>query len=276
LTAALLIGCEGGGGGINSGLGGALGDITGLGGRKEVKLAQAGLTAVEAASINDVDASAIGQSAALQLSSQYNLSEDPAISDYVNKVGLTVAAASPRPELVFTFGVLETETPNAFATPGGYVFVTRGALRLMEDESELAAVLAHEVAHIVKDHGLRAIQQKGLLNAAGQAVDATNRSAVVSALNQPVREVLEMTYSQDQERDADTQAVAYLKASGYDPAALARFLSRLDSGNKPRVAVMSSHPRTADRVANATKLAAGATGQRKSQRFKASVAGFLK
>jgi predicted Zn-dependent protease len=104
----------------------------------------------------------LGQSIAVAISNRYPVSRNRALNEYVNLVGLTVASVSPKPELKFAFGVLETNDVGAYSTPGGYVFVTRGALALMNDESELAGVLAHEVAHVVANHGIEAVKKASL------------------------------------------------------------------------------------------------------------------
>src|SRR5206468_2680417 len=112
----------------------------------------------------------LGQSIALAISNKYPVSKDRSLNEYVNLVGLTMASVSPRPELNFAFGVLDTPEVGAYSTPGGYIFVTRGALDLMQDESELAGVLAHEVAHVVLNHGIEEVKSAKFKELADTAV----------------------------------------------------------------------------------------------------------
>src|SRR4029079_19055889 len=89
----------------------------------------------------------IGQAIAVAITNRYPLSSDTQLTDYVNLVGLTVASVAPNADINYSFGVLDTPEVGAYSAPGGYIFITRGALGMLQDESELAGVLAHEVAH---------------------------------------------------------------------------------------------------------------------------------
>src|SRR6185436_10736392 len=100
----------------------------------------------------------MGQSVAVSLTNQYQLTRDTALNKYVSLVGLAIVNASDRPVGNWEFGVLETNDVNAFAGPNGYIFVTRGALSRMENEAQLAGVLAHEVTHVLHHHGLQAVK----------------------------------------------------------------------------------------------------------------------
>ena len=102
----------------------------------------------------------IGRGVASTLAGYYTLDRNEKLTEYVNLVGLTVASSQPRSDIYYRFGVLDTDQVNAFATPGGYIFVTRGALALMQDEAELAGVLAHEVGHVNEKHVVKEIQKR--------------------------------------------------------------------------------------------------------------------
>src|SRR5207249_1699544 len=166
---------------------------------------------------------------ALGICDRYPMSKNRALNQYVNKVGLTVASVSPRPDLNYSFGVLETPEIGAYSTPGGYVFVTQGALDLMADESELAGVLAHEVAHVAKNHGINAVKNAKLKELSSTAVQKFGQkwSAYSSQVDWGLKKVMIEGWSQDQEREADREAINYLVATKYDPRGFVAFLQRL-------------------------------------------------
>ena len=202
----------------------------------------------------------LGQSIALVISNQYSVSKDRSVNEYVNLVGLTVASVCPRPELNFTFGVLETPEVGAYSAPGGCIFVTRGALNLMQDESELAGVLAHEVAHVVLNHGIEAVKQAKLKELSDTFVDKFGQkyAAYSEYTHAGTDFVLVKGYSQNQERDADSRAVTFLIRAKYDPRGFARFLERLDQQQSHAPAnigkqMFSTHPGTRERINNVTR-----------------------
>jgi beta-barrel assembly-enhancing protease len=168
----------------------------------------------------------IGAGIAATVAGRYPLLEDPALTRYVNLVGQAVAGSSARRgEVHFVFGVLDTEEVNAFAAPGGYVLITRGALLALRSEAELAAVLAHEVAHVDAKHVLEEIRRSAVVQSlrdegmlSGAVLD---RVAEVgsSALFTGLRVVDEL--------EADSLALVYAGAAGYRAGAYAEFLDRL-------------------------------------------------
>jgi len=214
----------------------------------------------------------LGQSVAVAITNRYPVSTDQSLNDYVNLVGLTVASVGPSPDINYTFGVIESSQVNAYSTPGGYIFITTGALRIMEDESELAGVLAHEVAHVAEGHGIDAVRTAKRTDLAVSAARTADErfNAYSRAVDVATDVVLVKGYSRAQESQADTHAVRYLIAAGYDPNGLARFLQRaqLPSGGGTGQ-FMSTHPGTADRVARIEKqiAATNAGGATLKDRF---------
>ncbi len=204
----------------------------------------------------------VAQSIALAISNRYPLCHDQKLNDYVTLVGLSVAAASPRPDYEYSFGILETNEIGAYSAPFGYVFITRGALNLMEDESELAGVLAHEIGHVVKNHGIEAVKA-----AKGKAVvdTATQKfggkfSAFSSYVDVGTQFLMVSGYSQQQEREADSEAINYLVLANYDPRGFVRFLDRMEKQtHDPQgiKAAMSTHPGTPERIRNCSLQIAG-------------------
>ena len=210
--------------------------------------------------LNDLDnherQNELGQSIALGILNKYPLSKNKALNQYVNKVGLTVASVSPRPDLNYSFAVVESIDIGAYSSPGGYVFITQGALNVIHDESELAGVLAHEVAHIAKDHGIKAVKNAKFKELGSDFVQKFGQK--YAAYNQQVESGLNFAliegYSKDQEREADSEAIKYLVAARYDPRGFVRFLQRMDARlEKTGRGAMKTHPGTAERIGSCTR-----------------------
>lgn len=214
----------------------------------------------------------IGQSVAVSLTSQKGLDSDDALQEYVNLVGLTVAAASEKPDLVYTFGVLDSDDLNAFSAPGGYVLITKGALRMMRDESELAGVLAHEIGHVCKDHSIKAIQGSkfydGVVTGAAALSKPGAEEQLVKSLGESSKLVIGRNFSQKEEYEADAEAIKTLKNAGYDPNGLGRFLARMPVSKE----ALPTHPHGPERIAKLNALAgANSTGQTLADRYAMNV-----
>lgn len=170
----------------------------------------------------------IGFGIAAAMAGRYPLSRDAALNEYVSLVGATVAQQSIRSgEIDFVFGVLDTDDVNAFASPGGYIMITRGALALMESESELAGVLAHEVAHVDEKHVLTQIRRQGVMNTATD--EAQLSGALLDAVSGAGASALSMGLSREDEEQSDSLAILYASAVGYRPDGMIRFLQHLQA-----------------------------------------------
>lgn len=175
-----------------------------------------------------------GREIAARILGRYKDYDNAALLKYVNLVGLSLTRNANRPELEFHFMVLDTDEVNAYATPGGYIFVTRGALRLMKDEDELAGVLAHEIGHVSEKHVVKELKIKGTDDSAttglAQLVGSNTESAK-AAFSQAVDKGLEMIftdgYKREDEMQADRDSVMVSAITGYDATGLARYLDRL-------------------------------------------------
>ena len=196
----------------------------------------------------------IGQGVALQAFTQFGpLSTDQQLLRYVNLVGLSCAEACDRPALPYRFAVIKNDdVVNAFAAPGGYVFVTTGALVLMKNEAELAGVLAHEIGHVVEKHSLGAARAGKILEAAGEL--ASEGDAAQQQFNQLsdflINLLFERGLSKPAEHKADTLGVEYAYNAGYDPRGLRNFLVTLKAKQGSRqTGWFKTHPDTAARVA---------------------------
>jgi predicted Zn-dependent protease len=203
---------------------------------------------------SEADEIEIGKGVAANLLGAAPPVNDPRLQAYVNRVGQWVAMHTERPDLPWHFAVLDTDGVNAFATPGGYVFITRGMLLRMRDEAELAGVLAHEVSHVVEKHALKTMR-KGAL--AGLASDALGNYAekkgkedftkIVSAGT----EIYARGLDKEDEFAADRAGVVIATRAGYDPYGLPSVLQTLASisPQDDAVALMfKTHPDSGKRL----------------------------
>ncbi|MBD6616587.1 M48 family metallopeptidase [Komarekiella sp. 'clone 1'] len=171
------------------------------------------------------------------------LYRNPEINRYVEQIGRRLAANSDRPNLPYTFQVVEDDAINAFATLGGYVYVHTGLLKAADNEAELASVIAHEIGHIGGKHLVNQMRQKAIASGVATAA-GLNRNAAVGigvdlALNRP--------RSRQDEFDADKRGLRTLTRSGYAQSAMVSFMQKLlTKGSVPTF--LSTHPATSDRI----------------------------
>lgn len=197
---------------------------------------------------------------------------DPAVQAYVNQVGRWLTLHTERPDLPWHFAVAATDDVGAFATPGGSVILTAGLLRLMRDENELAGVLAHEIAHVVHKHHVRAIMKRARAQLATEL--ATELAAQYVAKNPLVTQALlgagmslyGSGLDQGDEYAADRAGMVIAARAGYDPTGLVYLLTTLDSlgvGDARMQLLSATHPPTRSRIDALAALAdqlAGYTG----------------
>lgn len=198
----------------------------------------------------DADEEKLGREIAGRLLGAAPLVKDDKVQQYVNKVGRYVAVQSNRPDLHWTFGVIETSSVNAFAAPGGYVFLTRGLYELLQSEAELASVLAHEVGHVNARHHVKLMQKQRAI-AAGKGLLAKNAGgATVEKLVGNGAEILARKLDKDSEYEADRLGVRYATKGGYDSYGLAAVLDRLQSeGQADKLTLLyKTHPLPAERM----------------------------
>lgn len=179
---------------------------------------------------------------------------------YVNQVGKWLSLHSARPELPWQFGVLDDNDLNAFATPGGYVFITRGLLQVLKNEAELAGVLSHEIQHVTHKHHLKAVQKNNLLGAAADVgMLLGNSSGRTNAQQQEISErVVNATkqlyargLDKDDEYEADLGALQLMADAGYDPYAFVAVMQKLDAhgaSDSKMALLLATHPSPADRL----------------------------
>ncbi len=193
---------------------------------------------------SDQEKAALGSKVSELVRQRYGVVQDAAVHKYVTLVGRAVAEKSSKPNLPWTFIVLDTDAVNAFAAPHGYVHVTRGALALMKDESELAGVLAHEIVHVSEEHTVDALKKNTLKSAAAEQVAGGN--ALIEFLaNAAYNNILDNAYSRGDEGAADTLGIALISKTGYAPQGLGSFLTTLADRNKSATekrGLFNSHP----------------------------------
>lgn len=196
-----------------------------------------------------------GQDVAARILGRLQLAEAVEVNRYLNLVGNAVALYGNRPELTYHFALVQSDTINAYAAPGGYIFVTTGAFGLMQDEAELAAVLAHEVAHVNQKHivnalrirGSEASPEAGVSRLIGGATD-TVRVAFMQAVDKAVGILFEEGLQQSDEYEADRLGVTSATLAGYDATALPRYLARLAETQGANAEVLyKTHPPLSER-----------------------------
>lgn len=197
-------------------------------------------------------------------------------SPYVREIGRKLASFSERPNLPWTFTVLNDTQVNAFALPGGYVYITRGLLALASDEAEMAGVLSHEIGHIAARHSAQRYSSTVASNLGLQVLGVLTNAAGVGGLENLAAVGAEIglkSYSREQELESDLLAVRYMTRAGYAPQAMASFFEKLrvdqriqgrlagDPERAEKTDIMATHPRTAERIRQAIKLADGTTNR---------------
>ncbi len=172
---------------------------------------------------------AIGQAAAAKMFHALGPYDNPSMTRYVNLVGNTVAQSGARTDIQYHFAILNSDIVNAFAMPGGYIFITRGALANLQNEAELAGVLAHEVAHVDSRHLEKEVRAKKTTSWAVEEGTAKipGGSELNALTNDLITRAFTTRYSQDKESEADRKGVEFAARAGYDPSGLVSFLQRL-------------------------------------------------
>ncbi len=194
---------------------------------------------------------------------KYPVMNDEQATLYINKVGKSVALFAGRSEIEYRFAILDSDTINAFAAPGGFVFITRGALLKMKTEAELAAVLAHEIGHINNKHILKELppprETGGIVNTLAALLVAQG-TVVSSAFTEVVNQASEMLFSKGYKREdefeADRSAIYYVSETGYTARGLFDFVKRIkDIQEKDGKAVVyNTHPSPEERLEKIKKL----------------------
>ncbi|MCS6816656.1 MAG: M48 family metallopeptidase [Blastocatellia bacterium] len=204
----------------------------------------------------------LGQELHKQLQKEQKIVQDPLLARYVQQLGEKLARLSKRPDLDYHFFIIEDPTVNAFALPGGYVYVHTGLLAAVADESELASVLGHEIGHVVARHGLknfkRAQRYQFLVGLINLGIGAIGGESTAARIGQTASQLLAAgiftKHSRDAEREADFLGLHNMYAAGYDPRGMVSMFEKLEqiSRRNPDLlgAVFRTHPPASERIRN--------------------------
>ncbi len=191
----------------------------------------------------------IGREVESQLKSKPGFVNDPAETRHVTEIGLRLAHVSERPNLPWTYHILNDKTVNALAAPGGFIFVTSELLKFVKSDNELAFVLGHETTHVAHRHAVDLAQKDLGLQLIAQLLFGGNLTAY--QLSQLGRALVDARYSREKESEADHYGVIFAQKAGFDPTASVTFMERLqnfEGGSSSGLPWLASHPDTPSRV----------------------------
>ena len=232
----------------------------------------------------------LGRAVAANITGTYKVYRNTALEAYLNRICKAIVVNSPRPDIYkgYYVAILDTNEINAFATPGGHIFVTRGLIACAQTEDALAAVIAHEIAHIQLRHALTSIRNARYANAAisgalagigDTAANTVNEltSIMGTSVDEIITTMVVKGYSKNDELAADKEALSLLAAAGYDPSAMLGMLEILKEkqGNDKKSGFGKTHPTPADRISavkkNLGKYKVEDTKSYRTRRFSSNV-----
>jgi predicted Zn-dependent protease len=239
------------------------------------------LKALVSGNTSEADELRIGQQIAGNLLGAAPLVRDDGLQRYVNQVGRWVALQSERPDLPWRFGVVESDDLNAFAAPGGYIFVTKGLYKKLDNEAELAGVLGHEIGHVLRKHHLKLLQKSQAIAALGSFFGgkAKNEHEIVQNLIGNGAEIVARGLDKDAEFEADRIGLVLGARAGYDAYALPAVLAEIGhvaKNDKSVSLLFKTHPLPEDRLGQLSEavgdrldgLAEGQTGVNRFYRLR--------
>ena len=199
---------------------------------------------IQVANISDEQEVAIGKEIEQQLlSQQYELYDNQQVQAYVDNIGqeLLNSAANTR-DIPYTFHVVVSDEVNAFATPGGFIYITTGLLRAADNQAQLASVVGHEIAHIEKKHSIKNLKQAAIAQGIAETAGvSTNTLAQIG-----YKLAVDLPQSREYEYEADRVGLEILQQAGYPPVAFANFLKKLEGGSQPEF--LRTHPASSSRI----------------------------
>lgn len=202
--------------------------------------------------LNEKDEAQVGREIAGRVLGAAPLVDDPGLQAYVNRVGRWLAAQTERPDLPWHFGVLDTAAINAFAAPGGYVLITRGLYEILDNESQLAGVLGHEIGHVVRRHHVTVMQKSAALSAGAKLAQSDSRSQLLNNMIGTGAEVFARGLDKSAEFEADAIGVVLAARGGYSPYGLVEVLHKLSArgaSDATLTLLFKTHPQPGERLA---------------------------
>ena len=237
----------------------AYAQLGGLSGR--LRQAQEAKDKLAELKMSDADERKLGEQVSLRLRQEFGVYQDKDVAKYVSLVGRVLAQGSSRPGLDWQFIVLDTDGVNAFASPGGLVHVTRGALGLIKNEAELAGVLGHEITHVTAKHTVRSIQKNKAVSLGaeelGSGSGGLTQSVLAKLAEAAYKNVINNAFDRDDEVESDRIGITLASKAGYAPSALSNVLERLEERNRKQEqpnGMFASHPLIKDRLANIARV----------------------
>ena len=211
----------------------------------------------------------VGRTAAAEIEKGLQFLGDDVITSYISDLGQSLAARSQRSALTYQFKVVDSAEINAFALPGGFIYVNRGLIEAAENEDELAGVLGHEIAHVVARHGAEQVQRAAYANLGLSVLGAILGDGAGARLGQVAAEMATagtfMRFTRDAEREADRLGAENVAAAGHDPRGMITFLEKLDALRDGQANAVerffSSHPQPDERIANIQDLLSSLEGR---------------
>ncbi|MFO7985129.1 MAG: M48 family metalloprotease [Desulfatiglandaceae bacterium] len=224
---------------------------------KERKLLEGASTVLSAAGDIDYESErTIGESLALEGFRRYGMPVDnPELQQYVNLVGVAVARNSQRPSIPYVFVVVDSPLQNAFSCPGGIIFISQGLLTTIQDEAQLACILAHEVAHVGHKHALKSIKRARFFKGVGKITSATMAGEKGKQFESMIGDLQNILFDkgldQNMEFEADMSGMKTAYRTGYDPRGMLQVLQRLrdiEAQSRKQGSWFSTHPPLTERI----------------------------
>jgi len=194
----------------------------------------------------------LGDTFVIEIEKQNQVVNDPVLQGYVEKIGRRLLTGAREVSFAYTFKVVKDNSINAFAVPGGHLYVNTGLIKASQSESELAAVLAHEISHAVARHGTRQMTQQYGYSLVLSLVLGQNPNLLAQMAAELFGKAGMMSYSRDYENQADFLGVETLYKTGYNPQGMVTFFQKIDTGSQAKSASISkyfsTHPLTSERI----------------------------
>jgi beta-barrel assembly-enhancing protease len=214
-----------------------------------IQILMQGAQIVQLSNISDAQEVSLGAETDRAIGAKVKLYRNPTATSYIDRIGQRLARNSGRPNIKYTFQVVDDNSINAFATMGGFVYINTGTIKAADNEAQLAGVIGHEIGHIAGRHALQHLKQAALAQGIS-SIAGVDRDQIVQM---GVQLALTLPNSRQDEYDADKRGLTTMIQTGYAPSALPEFMKKLISNNSAPE-FLSSHPAVPERVANLQKM----------------------